>query len=524
MPVKVVSSVIPQRGLQHALFQDFRGLNRTSDRLNAPPDFLYDLLNGYVKKDVRTNLGIITQRDGSAKFNSVILGSDYGTTKKIRVTFEAKWYGGSTDIIIRAGTAWGKFDGVNTFNAIDTGRSDDVLGQCAMFKNELIMVDGKIPRKMTAAGAVSNLSADANMPQDSDAVWVHRNKVWLNSPANPMIAYFCKTNNANGDTAWTGATDAGTLDLSTVLPVGDRIRAYRTYGGVDSGLIAIICDKYTVIYAAGSNTYEFTFLQYFPTTCLSGNAMAYVGNDLVYPSRDCLTSLIQSYTSNALQVNPLSNYITNLWRTLEGQVSDTTQISGVFNHKLNHYYITFPISGNYQTLVYSADIKNFVGRWTYPFEIYSWCERTSGVILAGSDGYVYTINTGTTDDGTAVSFKAAMPALYFGDAIHYKKPIEFEGLVQVSAGLTFQIDYWYGLAALVTDKQTISISITTTSSLWDVSYWDESYWDTQGNTLVRSPDILGRGKMVFLEFRNSTSGSQITIFWFRLGFVREGVN
>lgn len=509
--------------MKQAIFQDFRGLNRTSDKLNAPPDFLYDLLNGYVKKDVKSNQGVIQQRDGSAKLNTVVFDSgDFGSTAKARLLFEAKWAGLSTDVIVRAGTAWGKFDGVDTFDAILTGRADDALGQCAMFKNELIMVDGGVPQKMTAGYVVDALSSDADMPQDSDAVWVHRDKVWLNSQSAPMTAYFCTTNSANGVSSWSGTTDAGTIDLSTVLPVGDRIRAFRTYGGSDSGMIAIICDKYTVIYSAGSNVYTFNFLQYFPSTCLSVNALDYMGNDLAYPSRDSFTSLIASLTNNQLEVKPLSNYITNLWRSLVGQSSDVTHISGVFSHKLNHYYITFPVASNYQTLVYSADIGNFVGRWTYPFEIYSWCERVDGTVLAGGNGYVYTMNTGEQDDGETIEFKMSMPALYFGDAVNYKKPVEFEALVTGSATLDMDIDYWYGLSNLVSDKTTKTLSIGATASLWDEALWDVSYWDMQGNSLVRTSDLLGRGKMMFIEIRNNTDSAKLTLYWFRIGYLKEG--
>ena len=515
--------------LKQQVFQDFRGLNRTSDRLNAPPDFLYDLLNGYVKKDVRSNLGVIEQRLGCDKLNTVELGADYGATKKIRVVYEAKWNGGSTDIIIRAGTAWGKFDGVDTFAAIDTARGDDAYGQCVMFKNELIMADGRKLRKMTSGFVVSDLSADGNMPDKSDVVWVHRDKVWTNDTDTPMLAIFCTTNSANGATSWTGSTDAGTLDLSTVLPVGDRIRGYRTYGGSDSGMIAIICDKYTVIYAAGANVYTFTFVQYFPTTCLSINACAYVGNDIVYPSRDSCTSLAASLTNNAMEVNPLSSYINNLWRDYVSSSSDVLGISGVFSHTLNHYYVTFPITGRYVTLVYSADIKNFVGRWEYPFDIYSWGERNNGVIFAGSDSYVYTMNTDYDDDGTAIQFKASFPALYFKDASHYKKPIDFEALFYAeNADPMINLDYWFGGIGIVDiDKITKAISLTEGSVLyyWDVALWDVSYWaTTSASYLYRTCDLLGRGRSMTIDISNSTQNAQLTISFFKIGYVIEGAN
>jgi hypothetical protein len=500
-------------------------MSRITDRLNTSPEFCFDLLNGYVKKDVKSGLGIITQRDGSTKLNTVQLGADYGTTKKVRTTFEAKWNGGSTDIIIRAGEAWGKFDGVDTFDSIDTGRSNDVVGQCAMFKNELIMVDGGVPRKMTSAGAVSALSSDGNMPQDSTAVWVHSDKVWLNSAANPMMAYFCKTNSANASTSWTGSTDAGTLDLSTILPEGDTLIGFRTYGATSGNYIALICKKYTVVFAAGANAYDFTLLQYFPTTCLSLNAAAYIGKDLVYPSDNNFTNLTSSQVNQGLDVKSLSLYIEPLYRDLVNSLSDKTQVSGTFNHKLNHYYITFQIPNNFQTLVYSVDVGNFVGRWTYPYEIYSWCEQLDGTILSGGDGYVYTMNNTANDDGTTVEWKFAMPAVYFGDASRYKKPIQFEALLQnTGTSLDLYLDYWYGLSNLTSDKVTKQISLTNASSFWDVAPWDTSYWDSSGNNLFKTSDLLGIGRMMVIELRHSTKDSQITIPWFLIRFSVEGNN
>jgi len=508
------------------VFTEFRGMNRRTDRLNSPTDFVYDCLNGFTLKDFKgSNLGVTFQREGSEKFNDVQLDADYGATKKIKVLFEAKWDGGGTDIIVRAGTAWGKFDGVDTFDSIITGRADDVVGQALMYKNELIMLDGGVPQKATAAYSVSALSSDSNMPQDATSGWVHRNKLWLNSPSTPMMAYFSKTNNANGATAWTGATDAGTLDLSTVLPEGDTILGYRTYGGRDSGLIAIICRKYTVIYSAGANVYDFTFVQYFPTTCISIKAADYVGKDIVYPSTNNLTSLFSSANNDELDVKSLSHFIEPYYRQLISTVSNTDLLSGAFDKRMNFYYLNLPITNNFQTLVYSVDAGNFVGRFTYPFNIYSMLARINGDILVGDeDGYVRKINTGSNDDGTAISFKLAMPALYFKKPQNYKKPHTIEALIQATKTLTLNIDYWYGLDSLSSDKITKSLIVEASSSLWDEALWDVAYWDTQGNEIVHTSDILGRGRMMFIEFRQNTLDARIIIPWFLVRGIMEGVN
>lgn len=604
------SSIQFQGSISEKVFENFRGMNRRSDRLNTNEQFYFDLLNGYCKKDLSSQLGFILQRDGSAKLNSVALDAPtFGTNLKVRTVFEAKWYNGGLDVIIRAGTAWGKYNGSDTFTGLDTGRADDVVGQCAMFQNQLIMVDGGIPRKSTAAYAVSNLSEvnngtvtvtiatpavftklshgfvagqalrftttgalptglvvgttyyvisaglttndfevsatvggsavntsgsqsgthtmysfDANMPQDSTAVWVHRDKVWLNSAANPMIASFSKTNSANTGTSWTGATDAGTINLSTILPEGDTLRGFRTVGGTDSGLIALICDKYTVIFEAGANAYTFNFLQYFPTHCISINACDYIGTDLVYPSRDSFTSLAHSTGTNDISVGTLSDLIEPYWRELVSQVTTVTDIQGCYDKTLGLFYVLFPITNNHQILVYSVDIKNFVGRYTYPFTVSSFRYRLNGDMLMGGDGYVYVMNSGTSDDGTAIPWSFKMAGLYFGTPSRNKKPIEYESLLKSTTTMTMYLDYYFTLNTTPSNLLTITIDLTGVNVQWDLSLWDVSYWDQSGNVIFRTSDFLGRGRLMFVEMRHATLGANISFPWFLFRYILEGNN
>lgn len=116
-----------------------------------PAGFAWDIHNGYIKKDIKTGLGVIKQRSGIKKFNTV----DF--TDICKFIYEAKWNGGGKDVIIRKGTGWYKWDGVDSFDSLDTGRTDGVRGQAVMFDNELIMADGGLLRKCTSAYSVSNL-------------------------------------------------------------------------------------------------------------------------------------------------------------------------------------------------------------------------------------------------------------------------------------------------------------------------------------------------------------------------------
>jgi len=96
--------------LDTIVLKNFRGINRTSDRFNMSPEFAWTISNGYIKKDVKTGLGVIVQRAGIAKFNT----TDF--TNSCKYIYEAKWDAGGTDIIIREGTRWAKFDGTDTFD------------------------------------------------------------------------------------------------------------------------------------------------------------------------------------------------------------------------------------------------------------------------------------------------------------------------------------------------------------------------------------------------------------------------
>lgn len=512
--------------MREEVFQGFMGLDRRTDRLNTPPSFLFDHLNGYIKKEVEGNLTWVVQRNGSAKFNAVqVATATFGSNNIVKTIFEPKWKAGGTDIFIKAGTGWGIYDGVNTFNLLVGSRPDNVIGQACMYQNRTILVDGGIPQAVQSSYSVGAISVDASMPQDATACWVHGDKLWLNSASDPMGAYYSNTNDAFSSAAWSTVNNSGKIDLSTILPIGDKILAFRTLGGSTINILAIICQKYTVLFLAGADPTAFQVLRIIKSSCVSGQAIDYIGSDVVYFSQNQMTTVFSAYQNNDLETTSMTKYIEPFYRDQVSQVGTPEAISGVFDKVLNLFYFTLPITNNYQTFVYSTDLGNIVGRWTYPFNIQCMCIRGNGAVLAGADnGYVYILNTGTNDDGTAISWKFATPFLYFGTPQKFKKPVEFETLLQASSSLSLQLNYWYGLSNLATDRQTKTISITTVQSLWDVSLWDVSYWDASGNILYNTPDLVGRGRGMFIELSHSTLNALIALPWFVIRYNLEGRN
>ena len=496
------------------ILQNFRGMNRVSSRLNMSPEFAWMISNGYVKKDVKSGLGVLKQRAGITKFNTVTF------TDECKYIYEAEWSSGGTDIIIREGTRWAKFDGVNTFDDLDTGRTSGVRGMCAMFGNELIMVDGGVPRKSTAAYSLSDLSADANMPQDSTAVHVHQHKVWLNSDANPMKAYCCKTDSANGATSWTGTTDAAVLDFSKILPSGDRLIGFATFAEVN---LIFIFEKYAVVYVCGTDPAAFALQQIIPLNCLSGHAVKQIGNDLGVASHEGFNSFRSSLTNQDLDTDDLSKYISPLYRELIDPLSDKRVISAEFSHELNHLYIAIP--GTDPTiLVYSVDIQNFVGVWT-GYDCFSLCERKDGTMLVGGTGYVYTMNSGTSDDGEAISFSYDFPFLYDKDPNSNKAFRQIEGLVVHDGSPLLTIDYSYATDIISGAQSTISLQFTSSGVLWDSAdaVWDTASWAGSSATPFLSCDMLGRGKYMALSLGQRVLDATIEIPYIILRYKKEGM-
>lgn len=503
-----------QTELESIILQNFRGMNRVSSRLNMSPEFAWNIANGYIKKDIKSGLGVMKQRAGVTKFNSVSF------TNACRYIYEAKWNGGTKDVIIREGTRWAKYDGVNTFADFDTGRTSDVRGMACMFGNELIMVDGGIPRKSTAAYALSALSADANMPQDSTAVHVHQHKVWLNSAANPMKAYCSKTDSANAAGSWTGTSDAATLDFSKILPAGDTLIGFQTFADV---LLLFIFKKYVVVFNCGTDPTAFALQQIIPLNCLSGHGVKIIGNDLAVTSVEGLNSFRSSVTNQDLDTDDLSKFISPLYRDYISGLSDYGVVSAEFSHRLNHLYIAIP--GTVHTiLVYSVDIQNFVGVWT-GYNCYSLCERQDGTMLVGGTGYVYTMNSGTADDGVAISFSYDFPHLYDKDPNSNKAFRQIEGLLIYDGTPVLTLDYSYATDVLSGQQPTITFTFPQSGVDWDSSsaIWDQAPWAGSNAVPFLSSSLVGRGKYMAPSIGQSVLNASIEIPYLILRYKKEGM-
>lgn len=500
--------------LEQLVLNNFRGMNRVSDKANMSPDFAWNISNGYIKKDIKSGLGIIKQRSGIIKHNSVSF------TNSCKYIYEAKWDAGGTDRIIREGTRWAKYDGVDSYDDLDTGRASGVRGMAVMFANQLIMVDGGVPRKSTAAYAVSALSSDASMPQDASAVHVHQHKVWLNSDSKPMRAYYSKTDSANASDSWSASGDAGYIDFTNILPHGDRLIGFKTFG---EAFLCFIFKKMVVIYSCGTNPTEFALQQIIPLNCASGHALSIIGNDFSVCSQEGVNSFRSSTTNQDLDIDDMSKYIQPLYSELVSPLEDLGVISTAFSHRLNHLYVCIP-GTDHTILVYSLDIKNFVGVWT-GYDCHSILECQDGTMLVGGDGYVYEMNTGTNDDGVAISFSYDFPYLYFGNPNNNKNLKQIEGICRHDGSPLLTISYDFGVDEISATPDAIQLQFESSGVLWDSdnAVWDEASWAGGDIERFLSSDMTGRGKQVAISLRQSVLDASIEIPYVILRYKKEGI-
>ena len=106
----------------------------------------------------------------------------------------------------------------------------------------------------------------------------------------------------------------------------------------------------------------------------------------------------------------------------------------------------------------------------------------------------------------------------------YKKPIEFEALFQATASLNLTLSYYYDISLAAQPIATVPISIATTQSFWNTALWNVSYWNETGNVLFNTPNLVGRGRAMFIQLSHSTLDALISMPWFVIRYNIEGRN
>jgi hypothetical protein len=494
-------------------FEEHYGVSRLTEDIALPDKYWWTLRNAYVTKN-----NFIQQRNGYTK----ITASSIGATTKIRKMFEYESNAGAKTLIARAGTAWYRLSG-DTLISLDGSRTNDVYGQAAQYNGKLYMADGGTLRQMTAAYVVTIPSA--SQPSTVSCVHTHNHRLIVNDDANPLQTACSKVDELDFSTA---VDDAIILDLSLSIPGGDKIIGYSTFL---ENFLVIWMKRHIAIYYLPTTFNDIALQQIIDVSVLSYDGIVAVGNDLYFPSDSGYKSLIASVgTRNVMDLNDVSKHLDPYYRQMIGTLSDARDINAVFYPKLNHVYFTLPFTNSPEWWVISKDLesatggKGNIGGGPYTgMTAYSFCLLKNGYLyFGGSDGHIYRFNNGTNDNGAAIYFDARKTGMYFKNPKLNKAPKEFEAFLKATNDLVATLYHDFGITGSTDIVTTEDITIETVSSLWDEAEWDVAEWDADGQKLVNTRNLLGRGKILNLGLRHNTKDALLSFPYWIISLYLEG--
>lgn len=149
----------------------------------------------------------------------------------------------------------------------------------------------------------------------------------------------------------------------------------------------------------------------------------------------------------------------------------------------------------------------------------TWGIYEGDIYFGGTDGKVFKAETGTDDDGAAITATGQMAWNYFGDRTRLKRFNDARPLFELETDATTDI-------ALLVDFDTnpafspmLLDVIEESGAIWDVAVWDVAIWGGALSTAQDWNTISGVGYAASLAFRVSSSSQQFR--WLSSTFTME---
>ncbi len=326
---------------------------------------------------------LLEKRGGTAKLNTG--GALPGAVNGLHA-----FYMGSTRLLFVAaadGKAYQYSPATRLFTAIKTGISASNLVQFATTPDYMVAFDGATPPWKTDGITVTDL---ANAPATGKLAEVYASKLFTVPTSDESTLY------------WSGADAFETWPVTNMWPVDDRdgdvITALKTYKAQDH--LAVFKRK-KVFAFMGQDLDNFALSEARAEPGAVGpGAIVEHGGLLYYVSEDGICAY------NGLKsVNLSRRKLAVTWATVN-DAAIARSCAGKWNGLLWFGVPTGSSAYPNLVIVYDPETSAF---WPMsginPSVFATWNDGNGEVFLAGSgsDGYVRQLETGTTDDGTAIS-------------------------------------------------------------------------------------------------------------------------
>ncbi len=347
-------------------------------------------------------------------------------------------------------------------------------------------------------GATSGLGI-INIYGNPKFVEVHKNKNWLfgfDGDTYRLYAYYSKTADA---TDYTTANDAGYLTFGTVLSTYDDPTGMKSWGDY----IVFFFKNNILIYSAGTNPNDFQLVKHIHNIGSLSNEVLQVGNDLWFPTRWGLRSLKNAISLGDVQYNNVSEDIDPFW-------SDNIAVSGT---NLDRMSIKYDKKREQIMVLVNNSVTQGVCFYVYSIQDKAWSTYNinglganvsitcftvtlDGLIYFGtSDGYIYELFSGTTDNGTAIDYIIRPVTQYFGTMDNNKK-IKY---------LRLGVNGTIGTGNIVYDIDKRNLPSTATNIV-------KTFAGTLGLGYSELVTILGRGKSWDFQITNCGEIREITYY------------
>ena len=236
-----------------------------------------------------------------------------------------------------------------------------------------------------------------------------------------------------------------------------------------------------------------------------------LGNDVLVLTRDDWTSLVKVFGRDRVGTSKSSK--------ISGAAATAARsFSSSFGWSICHYpagnmlIINVPKSGDQH---FEQHVLNTItGAWCRftGMHAHHWATYEDNLYFAGAGGIVYKADTGTDDNGEAITADAQTAWTHFGRQ-QPKMMVGVRPVISCTGSLTFTFGFGFDFKEVQVNQSASSVS---SGPLWDVALWDVEQWAPEANIRTDQYDASGEGTDISFRWRYSGEGQEVK--WFRTDY------
>lgn len=428
---------------------------------------------------------------GYVNLNEVAL--DFGST--VHALWEYAPLSGATKLVVSAGTRLFTFEP-------STGTATEIVDSLAdarmnfvTFKGLLIACNGADPpKKWDGENAVSDLAGwppsipgivTSGQPSISE-IFVNR-LVFSGDDNNPSMLYISELENPENFTPGAGATSAGAIQVSP--GDGERITALKTlYLPADNVELLVIFKEHSTYVLTGNDADTFALQKVSDEFgAVSHQAVILVGNELMFLSREGITSLSTATVQGNLTTGFLSDRIRPKIQNLNRErLSDAFAVH--LRHRQEVWWFVPDGSSitNQLVLVYNYGVNR---AWS----LRTGLEASSGLVMSGNlytgnyEGIVQQQLSGNSYNGQPIPWLYRTGFNEFRNPRIRKRIKDIELFLKQISNVDVTVNMYWDFRRGSSHKQTRNLSVLPdgASSVYNFAYYGQDYYNLSGSSVFK---------------------------------------